>query len=124
MRANGQDTRGPQVRQRVEWKWHGMMGESASVRVEPPGDQQGELESRLLAEQKRHLEEFRQFAYAVSHDLREPVRMIVSYTQLLERRYQSQLDGDGAEFMRYILDATQRMDRLLGDLLTYSHQFR
>ncbi len=34
------------------------------------------------------------------------------------------MDGDGADFMRYILDATQRMDRLLGDLLTYSHQFR
>ncbi|MGP0071275.1 MAG: sensor histidine kinase [Bryobacteraceae bacterium] len=83
-----------------------------------------ELEARLLAEQKRHQEEFRQFAYAVSHDLREPVRMIVSYTQLLERRYQAQLDGDGADFMRYIVEATQRMDRLLGDLLTYSHQFR
>jgi light-regulated signal transduction histidine kinase (bacteriophytochrome) len=83
-----------------------------------------EFEARLLAEQKRHHEEFRQFAYAVSHDLREPIRMIVSYTQLLDRRYQAQLDGDGGDFMRYILEATQRMDRLLGDLLTYSHQFR
>jgi chemotaxis family two-component system sensor kinase Cph1 len=83
-----------------------------------------EFEARLLAEQKRHNEEFRQFAYAVSHDLREPVRMIASYTQLLERRYQAQFDGDGIEFMRYIVEATQRMDRLLGDLLTYSHQFR
>jgi light-regulated signal transduction histidine kinase (bacteriophytochrome) len=83
-----------------------------------------DFEGRLLAEQKRHHEEFRQFAYAVSHDLREPVRMIASYTQLLDRRYQAQLDADGLEFMRYILEATQRMDRLLGDLLTYSHQFR
>ncbi len=83
-----------------------------------------ELESRLLAEQKRHHEEFRQFTYAVAHDLREPIRMIVSYAQLLDRRYQGQLDGDGVEFMRHIMDATQRMDRLLADLLTYSHQFR
>jgi chemotaxis family two-component system sensor kinase Cph1 len=83
-----------------------------------------DLEARLIAEQKRHQEEFRQFAYAVSHDLREPVRMIVSYTQLLERRCHAQLDGDGVEFMRYIVEATQRMDRLLADLLTYSHQFR
>lgn len=83
-----------------------------------------DLEARLVAEQKRHQEEFRQFAYAVSHDLREPIRMIVSYAQLLERRYKGQLDGDGEDFMRYILDATQRMDRLLGDLLTYSQQFR
>ena len=70
-----------------------------------------DFEARLLAEQKRHNEEFRQFAYAVSHDLREPVRMIASYTQLLERRYQAQFDSDGLEFMRYIVDATQRMDR-------------
>lgn len=83
-----------------------------------------EWEARLLAEQKRHHEEFRQFAYAVSHDLREPIRMIVSYTQLLDRRYKGETDHDAAEFMGYILEATQRMDRLLGDLLTYSHQFR
>lgn len=83
-----------------------------------------EVEARLLAEQKRHQEELRQFAYAVSHDLREPVRMIVSYTQLLERRYRPHLDGDGADFMRYLLEAAQRMEHLLGDLLTYSHQFR
>lgn len=88
------------------------------------GQSPEELEGRLIAEQKRHNEEFRQFAYAVSHDLREPIRMIVSYAQLLDRRYQGQLDGDGQDFMRYILEATQRMDRLLGDMLTYSHQFR
>lgn len=88
------------------------------------GKTQDEPEARLLAEQKRHQEEFRQFAYAVSHDLREPVRMIVSYAQLLERRYHTQLDGDGSDFMQYIVDAAQRMDRLLSDLLTYSHQFR
>jgi chemotaxis family two-component system sensor kinase Cph1 len=97
---------------------HGMMSPKSEL------DGAEDFEARLLAEQKRHNEEFRQFAYAVSHDLREPVRMIASYTQLLDRRYQAQLDADGLEFMRYILDATQRMDRLLGDLLTYSHQFR
>jgi chemotaxis family two-component system sensor kinase Cph1 len=97
---------------------HGIM----SPKSEP--EHAEDFEARLLAEQKRHQEEFRQFAYAVSHDLREPVRMIASYTQLLDRRYQAQLDDDGLEFMRYILEATQRIDRLLSDLLTYSHQFR
>ncbi len=101
---------------------HGIMSPKSETAQTVSGPE--DLEARLLAEQKRHHEEFRQFAYAVSHDLREPIRMIVSYTQLLDRRYQAQLDADGAEFMRYILDATQRMDRLLGDLLTYSHQFR
>src|SRR3984885_15337645 len=99
---------------------HGIM----SPQSEPSPTGEDQLEARLIAEQKRHHEEFRQFAYAVSHDLREPIRMIVSYTQLLDRRYQAQLDGGGQDFMRYILEATQRMDRLLGDLLTYSHQFR
>jgi light-regulated signal transduction histidine kinase (bacteriophytochrome) len=83
-----------------------------------------ELEARIAAAERRHEEEFRQFTYAVSHDLREPIRMIVSYAQLLERRYKTQLDGDGQDFMRYILEATERMDRLLSDLLSYSHQFR
>src|ERR1700680_1311351 len=80
--------------------------------------------ARLRTEQESHNEELRQFAYTISHDLREPIRMIASYTQLLERRYQAQMDDDGREFMRYILEAVQRMDRLLADLLTYSHQFR
>src|SRR5260370_28669856 len=82
------------------------------------------LTAQLRTEQKAHNEELRTFGYTMSHDLREPIRMIASYTQLLERRYQAQLDDDGREFMRYILEAVQRMDRLLADLLTYSHQFR
>ncbi len=96
---------------------------SASSPTPSPGETIEELQARLLAERKRHHDEFRQFAYAVSHDLREPIRMIASYTQLLERRYAEKLDPDGAEFINYITDATQRMDRLLADLLTYSHQF-
>ncbi len=83
-----------------------------------------ELRARLRAEQGSHNEELRQFAYTVSHDLREPLRMVSSYTQLLARRYQALLDDDGREFVRYILDAVERMDVLLAGLLTYSHQFR
>lgn len=83
-----------------------------------------ELTERLRGEQTSHNEELRQFAYAISHDLREPIRMISSYSQLLERRYQELLDDDGHEFLRYILEAVQRMDRMLSDLLAYSQQFR
>jgi light-regulated signal transduction histidine kinase (bacteriophytochrome) len=83
-----------------------------------------ELEFRLHKEATRHSEELRQFAYAVSHDLREPLRMIASYSQLLERRYASQVDNDGREFIGFIVDAVHRMEKLLGDLLAYSHQFR
>jgi light-regulated signal transduction histidine kinase (bacteriophytochrome) len=82
-----------------------------------------ELRSRLHKEEARHSEELRQFSYAASHDLREPLRMIASYSQLLNRRYANQLDIDGHEFIGFIVEAVHRMEKLLGDLLTYSHQF-
>jgi chemotaxis family two-component system sensor kinase Cph1 len=83
-----------------------------------------DLRSRLRKEETRHTEELRQFSYAVSHDLREPLRMIASYSQLLTRRYSGQLDADGREFIGFIVDSVHRMEQLLGDLLIYSHQFR
>ncbi len=83
-----------------------------------------ELRRRMRAEGARHNDELRQFAYAVSHDLREPLRMIGSYTQLLSRRYEPHLDDEGREFIGYVMEGVQRMDQLLSDLLSYSHQFR
>jgi chemotaxis family two-component system sensor kinase Cph1 len=83
-----------------------------------------ELGALLRKEETRHSEELRQFSYAVSHDLREPLRMISSYSQLLHRRYANQLDNDGREFIGFIVEGVSRMEQLLSDLLTYSHQFR
>jgi hypothetical protein len=98
------------------------MGAAAAIPGE--GQRLAELEAQLQTEQKRHQEEIKQFAYAVSHDLREPIRMIVSYSQLLERRCREQLEGEAVDFMVEIAEAAHRMDRMLSDLLTYSHQFR
>jgi len=61
-----------------------------------------------------------QFAYIVSHDLREPMRMIGAYASLLERRYKRVLDDRGREFIGFITDGVTRMNRLLKDLLDYS----
>lgn len=65
-------------------------------------------------------EDLQQFAYVASHDLKEPLRMINSYTKLLKRRYSASFDDSGNEFMHYIVDAVERMETLLNDLLDFS----
>jgi PAS domain S-box-containing protein len=64
--------------------------------------------------------ELQQFAYVVSHDLREPLRMITSFAQSLEKRYKNRLDKSADEYIDFIVDGTARMQSLIDDILAYS----
>ncbi|MGA3186062.1 MAG: PAS domain S-box protein [Bryobacteraceae bacterium] len=61
-----------------------------------------------------------QFAYAASHDLQEPLRMISLYTQLLQEEYSGVLDETARSYVDFAVSGAQRMQRLLQDLMAYS----
>jgi signal transduction histidine kinase len=93
--------------------------DGAEARLQAANDQ---LENRVH-ERTRELErsniDLRQFTYAASHDLNEPLRTIGIYTELLRRRYLSKLDADADQVIRAILNGVSRMDALLSGLRAY-----
>ncbi|WP_408959876.1 sensor histidine kinase [Natrinema sp. 74] len=75
-----------------------------------------EYERELEASNER----LEQFAYTVSHDLKEPLRMVSSYLSLIENRYGDELDTEGEEFLDYAVDGAERMRTMIDGLLAYS----
>lgn len=75
---------------------------------------------RQNKELQRSNEELEQFAYVASHDLREPLRMVSSFAELLAARYRGQLDDQADKYIRYMVEGTERMKQMVRDLLTFA----
>lgn len=75
------------------------------------------LLAQQAAELARSNEELQQFAHVAAHDLQTPLRMIQTYSQLLQRRYQGQLDDVADEFIRHVVKGVTSMTELTEGLL-------
>jgi PAS domain S-box-containing protein len=80
-------------------------------------------EEALLAQAQelaRSNADLQQFAYATSHDLQEPLRMISSYAQMISLKYWDKIDEDANEFIGYMVEGTRRLEALIQDMLAFS----
>ncbi len=74
-----------------------------------------------IAELARELDSF---AYAVSHDLRAPLRSIDGFSQALLEDYEAEVDDQGKQFLRYVRESAQQMGRMLDDLVAFTRLSR
>jgi len=80
---------------------------------------QHELESKAV-KLKQSNKELEEFAYVVSHDMKQPIRTIVSYLSLLKRRHTKELSAEALEFIQYSIEGANKMSDLIRDILQYS----
>jgi len=97
--------------------FNGTIAINRDITLRKKAEEKAEKHSRALARSNAELENF---AYVASHDLREPLRMITSFLQLLKQRYDTQLDDDAQEFIEFAVDGSRRLDDMITDLLEYS----
>ena len=102
------------------------------MRSVPLKDEQGRIvrwfgtstdihENKLMQlELKRANQDLEQFAYSASHDLKEPLRSIKIFSELLSARYGEKMEGPALEFLHHLRDGASRMEMLVRDLLAYT----
>ncbi|MEP6961481.1 MAG: ATP-binding protein, partial [Acidobacteriota bacterium] len=102
------------------------------TRVHPVRDLKGDIvrwfgtntditkQTQIQQQLTRANEDLTQFAFAASHDLQEPLRMITAYSQMLLKGHRSQLDGEAEVCVGYVVEGAKRMRALLADLLSYT----
>ncbi|MGE4278132.1 MAG: ATP-binding protein [Magnetospirillum sp.] len=94
---------------------------NTQLQAENQQRQQAEQSLRDAMDRLSHtMVELERFAYIAAHDLQEPIRSIVSFSQMLERRCAEALGDDGREFLSFIISESHRLSRLVKDLLEYS----
>jgi PAS domain S-box-containing protein len=111
----------------VRWANRPIVGPDGEIReflaigTDITGRKKAEAALQEYAEDlRRSNEDLERYAYVSSHDLQEPLRSIVSFSQLLERKYRGRLDSDADEYIKFIVEGGNRMQALILDLLAYS----
>jgi PAS domain S-box-containing protein len=93
------------------------LGGCTDIQEQMEGATQLKRANQALQQSNADLE---QFAYAASHDLQEPLRMVSIYSQLLREEYAEALDGRALSYIDFAINGARRMSHLLTALLTYS----
>ncbi|ULA60163.1 MAG: Putative Sensor histidine kinase [Nitrospira sp.] len=106
----------------VESRWGLLVTNGRRLILETNRDITERRHSELMILKKN--KDLETLLYVTSHDLKEPLRAIESFSVLLQERYASRLDEKGQDFLRRIVRATQRLDRLLTDILDLSRAQR
>ena len=106
----------------VDWASRDELGEliaTYNATLERVWHQERQLQNTVQQLTETNLE-LKRFAYVASHDLREPIRTICSFAELLQRKATERLTDEDREYLDFLIDGASRMNMLVDDLLSYS----